>query len=58
MKPITENVVVKCNEKLLWGEMEDASNHYNHGDAKGGFFDDADAFEDGAIQGSRNLWDD
>ena len=33
-KPQAEIVHVRCNEKLLWGENENASNTWNTADAK------------------------
>ena len=54
IKPTTENVVVKCNEKLMWGELADQSNNYHHNDAKGVNFEGDD--EDEPAQGT-NLWD-
>lgn len=53
MKPHTEAVVVKCNEKLMWGEMEDGSNTFIYHDSKKGFFDDDDDFTK-----KSDLWDD
>lgn len=54
IKPYIENVVVKCNEKLMWGELADASNGFDHGDAKGFIGQDDD--EEAPIKGD-NLWD-
>ena len=50
MKPHTEAVVVKCNEKLMWGQMEDGSNTFIYHDSKKGFFDDDDDMKS-------DLWD-
>jgi hypothetical protein len=34
-KPLSELVVVRCKDKLLWGEMGNAgSNNFDHTDAK------------------------
>ncbi len=53
MKPLTEAVLVKCNEKLMWGEMGKASQTGDHTNSKAGFFDDDDD-----ILKSSDLWDD
>lgn len=53
MKPLTEAVFVRCNEKLMWGEMGVASQTDDHTDSKKGFFDDDDDF-----MNSSDLWDD
>lgn len=34
LKPQAEVVKVRCKEKLLWGEYENASNPFNETDAK------------------------
>ena len=52
IKPHTEAVVVRCNEKLMWGEMEDGSNTFIYHDSKKGFFDDE---EDDDL--NNDLWD-
>lgn len=53
MKPHTEAVVVRCNEKLMWGEGGFASQVDDHTDSKKGFFDDDDD-----MLKSSDLWDD
>ena len=52
IQPHTEAVVVRCNEKLMWGEMQDGSNTFIYNDSKKGFFDDE---EDDDL--SNDLWD-
>ena len=58
MKPHTEAVVVKCNEKLMWGEMEDGSNTFIYHDSKKGFFDDDDDFTKKSDLWDNDLWSD
>lgn len=54
IQPHTEAVVVKCNEKLMWGEMGIESQGQDHTNAKTGFFDEE---EDDNLK-SNDLWDD
>ena len=39
IQPHTEAVVVKCNEKLMWGGLAIESQGEDHTNAKTGFFD-------------------
>lgn len=53
IQPHTEAVVVKCNEKLMWGGLAIESQGQDHTNAKTGFFDE----EDDDLKSS-DLWDD
>ena len=61
IQPHTEAVVVKCNEKLMWGGLAIESQGEDHTNAKTGFFDyeEDDAFKSNDLwdNGKDNLWE-